>query len=667
MNRLGDLFRLLRPHARPHLGALVLIVVFGTASAMLQQGTFLLLLPTWEALFPEEEGEGAGASAAAEGIAVPSGGAAAVDTASGDAASEPDAAAADESATDAPEASGLSERLRGRVLERILGPEEERVGTGWRMPALYRVGVIVVIMALLASLTHYGMGVLAGLVGLRLVVSLRMQLAEHLMGLSMRYHTGRRFGDLLSRISSDVGRTTQVVQLILKDLVQEPLMFVVSIGIAAYINWKVTLFVLLGLPLFVVPIVILVRKVRKGSHRSATQLGSTFQVLTQMFQGVRTVKAYRTEDRELARFAETNRSYLNATMKMIRASTLSRAWTILFTNAGIAFVVVFVGYVVIDEGAFDNGGAMLTFFLMISQASSHLKRTTRVIAQISEAQGAARRLQDILDERPDVVERPDAVTLSGLGSGIRFEGVSFEYPDEDEGEEEDSAPASTFALSSIDLEVRPGETLALVGPSGSGKSTMLDLVARFVDPSSGRVTVDGHDLKEVTFDSWTSSYALVTQAPFLFHASIAENIRYGRPDASQEEVVAAARAANIHEFIEALPEGYETNVKDAGTRLSGGQRQRITIARALLRDPELLLLDEATSALDTESEAVVQAALEEMMVGRTTIVIAHRLSTVRNADRIAVLDGGRVVELGSHEELVAGGGLYSRLSEAQAI
>ena len=658
MNRLGDLSRLLRPHARPHLGALVLIVVFGTASAMLQQGTFLLLLPTWEALFPEEEG--GDASAALEGVAVPPGGADAGDPAPREAAIAPDAAVAGEPA-------GLSERLRAGVLERILGPEEERVGTGWRMPALYRVGVIVVIMALLASLTHYGMGVLAGLVGLRLVVSLRMQLAEHLMGLSMRYHTGRRFGDLLSRISSDVGRTTQVVQLILKDLVQEPLMFVVSIGIAAYINWKVTLFVLLGLPLFVVPIVILVRKVRKGSHRSATQLGSTFQVLTQMFQGVRTVKAYRAEDRELERFAETNRSYLDATMKMIRASTLSRAWTILFTNAGIAFVVVFVGYVVIDEGAFDNGGAMLTFFLMISQASSHLKRTTRVIAQISEAQGAAQRLQDILDERPDVVERPGAVTLSGLGSGIRFEDVGFEYPDEDEGEGADSATTSNFALRSIDLQVQPGETLALVGPSGSGKSTMLDLVARFVDPSSGRVTVDGHDLKDVTFDSWTSSYALVTQSPFLFHASIAENLRYGRPDATHEEVVAAARAANIHEFIEALPEGYETNVKDAGTRLSGGQRQRLTIARALLRDPELLLLDEATSALDTESEAVVQAALEEMMVGRTTIVIAHRLSTVRNADRIAVLDGGRVVELGSHEALVAAGGLYSRLSEAQAI
>ena len=646
MHRLGDLYRLLRPHAGPHVLALIGVVLLGLTSAFLQKGTFLLLEPTWEVLFPGEQvpslAESVGGAAADPGVdgeSGPAGWLASMDA-------------------------GLEERKAG-AKQWILGDPETLAGSGeQRLHALLMVGAIVALMALLAGATQYGMGVIAGKVSLLLVVSLRMQLARHLMGLSLRYHSGRRFGDLLSRISSDVARTTQVVQVILKDLIQEPLLFLVSLGLAFLIAPLPTLFVVLGLPIFVIPIAILMKKVRKGSHRSATRLGSTFQVLTQMFQGIRTVKAYRAEERELERFEATNVSFVQATMRMIRASALSRAWTIFFTNFGVAALVVIVGLVVINGYAVNNGGEMLTFFMMISQASSHLKRTTRVVAQVAEAQGAAQRLLDLLDEEPDLVESPDAVSLPTIGSGIVFENVGFQYPTEQDA---GAASQDGFTIEGLDLEIRAGETVAVVGASGSGKSTVLDLVARFVDPQSGRVLVGGHDLREISFDSWTSRYAVVTQAPFLFHASIAENIRYGRPDATDKEVEQAAVAAHLHDFILSLPEGYQTDVQDAGARLSGGQQQRITIARALLCDPELLLLDEATSALDTESERAVQEALDEMMEGRTSVVIAHRLSTIRKADRILVMDAGRLVESGTHEELVQAGGAYARLSQAQSL
>ncbi|QDV05666.1 Putative multidrug export ATP-binding/permease protein [Planctomycetes bacterium Poly30] len=634
MKRLGDLYRLLRPHAAPYVLTLLMVVLLGTVSALLQKSAFGLLDPTWKVLFPNEEK----VMPETPDVEVPG-------------FFDPVMETIDEWKTD------LDRKIIG-------DPETLAESVPQRKGALWRIGIIVGVMAILAAITQYVMGVLSSFVGLRMMVSLRMQLARHLMGLSMRYHSTRRFGDLLSRISSDVGQTTQVVQLILKDLVQEPLLFIVSMGLAFFYAPTLTLFVLLGLPLFIVPIAILLKKVRRTSHKSATQLGSTFQVLTQMFQGVRTVKAYRAEERELARFQVTNDHFVDATMGMVKASELSRAWTVFITNFGIAAVVVMAGYLVLDYGLDAGGGGILAFFLMISQASSHLKRITRVTAQISEAQGPARRLLELMAETSDVSQKEGAVQLTSIGSGIRFEDVVFEYPEDEDG---GGHEGPRFALRGIDLHVQPGETLALVGPSGSGKSTLVDLVARFVDPTEGRVTIDGHDLRDVSFDSLCERYALVTQAPFLFHATIAENIRYGKPAATQAEVEAAARAANIHDFIVGLADGYDTDVKDAGTRLSGGQRQRITIARALLRDPELLLLDEATSALDTESEVIVQEALEEMMVGRTTIVIAHRLSTIRNADRIAVLDQGQVVELGTHAELLEKEGVYARLCAAQAV
>lgn len=606
---------LLWNHVRPFRWLVVAVFLLGTFTTFAQQGATALIMPVWEVLFPDT----------APMVEV------------------------------APESAGRFQAWMAEVKQDfrdlVLGDELPQPGeTDKQKSLLFRVCKIIVVMALFAAAAKYVLVVLGQWIALQVQVSLRRKLAKHLMSLSLRYHGERKLGDLLSRISQDVQRAMTVVQLSLRELVLQPLRLVVALGFAFWMNWQLSLLVLVGLPILILPVAKILRRVRKKSTESLQDFGASVQALSQMFQGVRTVKAFNAEERELDRYNEANLRYVGTAMKMARASALSQTWTLLYTHIGLAVMLVALGMFALNT----NDAELAPFFLFISEAYSAVKTTTRAWGQVAESAGACERLNDLFEEKTEIVEAPGATTLTGLGSGIRFEGLSFAYPG-GEGN----------ALSNINLEVRPGETLALVGASGSGKSTMLDLVARFIDPTEGRISVDGVDLKGATLDSWSARFSMVTQVPFLFHDSVGENIRYGRPGASDDEVKEAAKAANIWSLIERMPEGLDTDVNDFGSRLSGGERQRITIARAILHGGELLLLDEATSALDTESEAVVQAALDELMEDRTVIVIAHRLSTVRDADRIAVLDGGELVELGSHEALLAEDGVYAKLHALQ--
>lgn len=618
-------WRLLEPHARPIMPLLVLTAVLSAITSAMQAGFILLLPPVFNlVLFPD------GLSAEQQ-------------------------AQADEA--------GVAGDLvqRGSLDEWFASTAawlDSSLGLGWdeRYASLLIVLAALFVLTVVAAVSAYGFNQLTNLVGLRMIVDLRVRIADHLMNLSLHYHGQRKLGDLLSRISADIQATLNAVNIWFKDFLRNGFTAIFYLAVAAYCAPLLTLLMVLTIPLLAVPVARLAKKVRKRSTKSYSSLGASVQVLSQMFVGIRTVKAFRAERSELERYRDLNERYLSDYMRLVRTMSLTQAWSITYTHVGLGILLLMVGVGSIEMGLFTDIGAMSGFFLANAQAYTAIKRLTRAVTNVEVAVGASQRLEELLDEEPGVVDSEGATELPPFQDSIAFEAVNFAYPDGDGA-----------ALDGIDLEVRAGETLAIVGASGSGKSTLMSLVARFFDPTSGRILVDGHDLVDVTLDSWSANWSLVDQSPFLFHTSIEENLRYGKRDATPEEMEAACRAAQIHDFIESLPDGYATNVEDAGARLSGGQRQRITIARAILKGAPLLLLDEATSALDTESERGVQEALELLMEGRTVIVIAHRLSTIRGADRIAVLDGGRLVELGTHDELWATGGAYARALELQEL
>jgi ABC transporter fused permease/ATP-binding protein len=500
------------------------------------------------------------------------------------------------------------------------------------------------LQAVAVWIRHY----LMSWVGERVVADLRAQLQRHLLTMSQSALRDIRTGELLSRISSDVGHLQEVVGQDLSLLLRNIVALVGGITILTWISAKLTMIMLAVVPPLMLMAHALGRRIRVISKEAQNKLAAASGSLAEGLAGIEVVQAFTREEHEAKRYS----SEVEVAFTVMIEKVVARAWFMslagFLASSSIAGIFWLGGNMVID-GQMTSGDLASFFFYTMAVAAS-VGSMAGLYARTSAAVGATQRIFEILDQTPEIADPTEPQDLPTPRGAVTFEAVDFSY-----------GPEEPLVVSGLDLIIPAGEVCALVGPSGAGKTTLGRLVLRFWDPTSGRITFDRVDLRKLRLADLRGAMALVSQDPILFSDSIRENIRYGRLDASEEEIVAAARAAHAHEFIEELREGYDTKVGERGIKLSGGQRQRVSIARAILRDPRLLILDEATSALDRVSEALVQEALEKLKQGRTTLVIAHRLSTVREADRIVVLEDGRIVEQGRHQELVDLGRAYARL------
>ncbi|HZM89656.1 MAG TPA: ABC transporter transmembrane domain-containing protein [Blastocatellia bacterium] len=489
--------------------------------------------------------------------------------------------------------------------------------------------------------------------GERIVADVRTQLYNHLTSLPVSFFANRRVGELTSRLASDVSVVQTVTTGSITELLRSGLLLVGGITIIFITNVRLSVLMLAIVPVVIVSAHFYGRYVRRLSTQVQDRLAEANSVLEETLSAIRIVQSFVREEYERARYRSRIQDSLKLAVKRAIASGGFIAFIILVVYSGIAVVLWFGSRMVISGQM--TAGDLIKFVLYTFFVGGAVGGMTELYGQFNQAIGATRRVFELLDTRPEIKDPQDPETLEKVQGHVELIDVEFTYPDE----------RALAVLKSVTIEAKPGEIIALVGPSGAGKSTLVALIPRFYDVSAGSIRIDSHDIRSLRLADLRSAIGMVPQETTLFGGPIRENIGYGKLGASNEEIEAVARAAHAHEFISEFPEGYDTVVGERGVKLSGGQRQRIAIARALLKNPAILILDEATSSLDSESERLVQDALETLMQGRTTFVIAHRLSTVRRADRIIVLDQGRIVEEGSHDELLAGGGLYKRLYEIQ--